>query len=128
MATIPAKSNRREHVRVKVSRPVSVILWPASSVHGQITDISLGGLAFRYYASEKPRDNSSEIEIMSRQVGFSSGPIPFETITDTRTADFFTPLFRKARRKRGVQFKHLTKSQKANIGSFIEDYCRPPLD
>ena len=123
VVAVPRKPDRREHVRFKVLRPVFVMLWPASSIHGQITDISLGGLAFRYYALEKPQDDSSEIEIMVRQMNYSSGPILFETITDTRTTDFVNPLFRKARRKRGVRFKQLTKSQQNIIATFIENYC-----
>ena len=115
--------DRRKHVRFKMLRPAFVLLWPASSIIGRITDISLGGLAFRYYASENPRDDSSEIEIMARQIDFSSGRILFETIIDTKTTDFFTPLFSRARRIRRIQFKQVTKSQKNIIASFIEDFC-----
>ena len=49
----------RKYQRFKAQDGAFALLWPYFSKRGQIIDISLGGLAFRYIASEEESNASS---------------------------------------------------------------------
>ena len=114
---------RREHGRYLVEKHALTLLWPASSIVGRIIDISVAGLAFQYSATEKPRDTSSEIEIILSQSDFSSGALPFKTVSDSRMSDHFGFTFTRSQRRRSIQFKELAEDQKEKLAHFIEHYC-----
>jgi hypothetical protein len=114
---------RRKHERFLVERRAITVLWPASSIVGQITDISLGGLAFRYSAAEKSKDNASEIEIIVASHNYRSQALPFKTVFDESIDGFFGSVMGRQVRQRGVAFKELTEEQKADVQCFIDDFC-----
>ena len=114
---------RRKHERFLAERHAMTMLWPASSIVGRVVDISMDGLAFRYLALEKPQDGSSDIEIILPQDSFSTGMLPFRTVSDHRTPSFFSTLIGKEGRRRSVQFRKLTEDQRDKLACFIEAYC-----
>jgi len=123
MDKVKTPVDRRKHERYLAERQTITMLWPASSIVGRVVDISIDGLAFRYLASEKPQDRSSGIEIMLPQDRFSSGILPFRTVSDQKTPSFFGTLVGKQERRRSVEFGELTEDQRAKLASFIENYC-----
>jgi hypothetical protein len=123
MAEVERKTERRQHDRYQVGRQAITMLWPASSIVGRIVDISMDGLAFRYSAQKNPQDNSSDIEVILPQDSFSTGMLPFTTVTDFKSPGFFSVLIGKQGRRRNVQFRPLSKEQRAKLASFIEKYC-----
>jgi hypothetical protein len=114
---------RRKHERFLVERRAITVLWPASSVVGQISDISLGGLAFRYSSSEKCKDNASEIEIILASHDYRSQALPFRTVFDVQIHGYLGSVMGRQIRQRGIAFKELTEEQRADIQCFIDGYC-----
>jgi hypothetical protein len=114
---------RRELGRYAVERHALTMLWPASSIVGRILDISMDGLAFQYTAPKKPQDASSDIEIVLSRADFSSGALPFRTVSDSRMKGYFGFTFARTQRRRSIQFKELAEDQKAKLEYFIENYC-----
>jgi len=123
MAEVNKTTERRRHERYLAERHAITMLWPASSIVGRVVDISMDGLAFRYLASEQPQDGSSDIEIILPQDSFSSGLLPFRTVSDQKTPGFFSTLIGKQARRQSVQFGELNDLQRANLACFIETYC-----
>jgi hypothetical protein len=83
----------------------------------------MNGLAFQYSAPEKPQDASSDIEIVLSRADFSSGTLPFRTVSDSRMKGYFGFTFARTQRRRSIQFKELAEDQKAKLEYFIENYC-----
>lgn len=114
---------RRQHERFLLEKRAITVLWPASSIVGQIIDISMGGIAFRYNSYDHLLDNSSEIEIIVASHDFRSGVLPFKTVSDLSISDFLGSVSGRQVRRRGVAFQDLNESQKAEVQCFINEYC-----
>jgi hypothetical protein len=117
-------SDRRKHIRFQVRETAFVVLkapWPHSTKVGQIIDISMHGLAFRYIADEGRSNGSSELEILSADHSFYLDRVPFKTISDFKT-DNDVPFSSIEMRRSGVQFGDLTPSQSSQLEHFIWNY------
>ena len=123
MAEVHSPREQRAHDRYLVERHALTLLWPASSIVGRVIDISMDGLAFLYSASKMRQDGSSEIEIILAEDNFSSGALPFKTVSDAPIRGFFVAPFAKSQRRRSIQFKALTEDQKEKLAYFIDHYC-----
>ena len=88
---------------------------------GQILDLGMRGLTFRYIAQRATSNESSELEIFTVDQNFFLRKIPFTTISDHETADGipFSPL---RIRECSVKFGILTPLQKSQLAYFIENY------
>ena len=110
---------RRKHKRFQVLSGTFVALLPDYVKLGQIIDISMGGLAFRYMAGREP-SRGLYLDMFSSDKTFYLGKIPFETISDFETQD--VPFSSLATRRCGVQFGELTHIQTSQLEYFIQNH------
>jgi hypothetical protein len=103
----------RQHNRVKVDDGGFAQLSPGLPVLGEIIDISRGGLAFRYVASE-----STVLNILTTDHRFCLEKIPARIIRDAAMPEQF-PYGSITLRHCAVQFGQLTPSQKLGLEHFI---------
>ena len=76
--------NQRQYARFRVPKDAFAALGPDYIKVGQIINISMGGLAFRYLGSEGP-SNASELEIFLAGRAFFLYKLHFETVWDSLT-------------------------------------------
>jgi hypothetical protein len=111
---------RRRHARFKVSGAVFVGFRPHNSRLGEVIDIGMGGLSFRYLATGEPSNGSRRLNIFLTERNFYLNDVLFETVSDFRTDEIpFTPV---TMRRSSVQFGELTNSQISRLEYFIENY------
>ena len=111
---------RRGHKRFQVHNRSYAALGPNDTILGQIMDISMGGLAFRYVPYEGQADGLS-LDIFSTDGGFFLAHVPFATVADFEMPDRKPP-YCAAMRRRHVQFENLTHDQMSRLESFIQNY------
>lgn len=115
------EAERREHERVRVRHGSFAALCPRFTVIGQIMDISLTGLSFRYVASRARTKESSELTILATDGSLDLGKISFRTIWDWDMPQQFS-LGSITLRQCGVQFRGLTHKQRLDLQYFISRY------
>jgi len=94
--------------------------WFRPSFMGNIVDIGLGGLSFRYIAGEKCSSRSSQIDILLTDGSFCLNKVRVNTISDFEI-EGETSVGLEARQC-GVQFGDLTENQKSDLRYFIQTY------
>ena len=112
---------RRNHKRFRVREGGYAALLPQFTEIGQILDISRGGLAFRYVASQERSHQSSQLSISSTDGSFSLNKVPIKTVWDFALANEFS-FGAITLRHCGVQFGQLTPAQKSDLEYFIQTY------
>jgi hypothetical protein len=111
---------RRAHERFQVPVGVFVGFRPDNTRLGEIIDISLSGLSFRYLASGGPSNGSRRLKIFLAERGFCLDDLPFETVSDVGIYEIpFTPV---TMRRSGVQFERLTEGQVSRLEYFIQHF------
>ena len=108
----------RQHNRVKVDDGGFAQLPQGFPVLGQIIDISRGGLAFRYVASEARTNGSAVLNILTTDRRFFLEKIPAKIIRDSAMPGEFS-FGSITLRHCAVQFGDLTPSQKLDLEHFI---------
>lgn len=120
MIATHGRIERRRHERFRVPVGVFVGFRPDNSRLGEIIDISLSGLSFRYLASGGPANGSRRLNIFLTERDFWLDDLPFETVSDEGTYKIpFTPV---AMRRSGVQFEELTEDQISALEYFIHHF------
>lgn len=96
-----------------------------TSVHGNVRDISLGGLAFQYNPKGSSMIEAFEMDIFLRGNGFNLQGVPFKTVSDfdIRAEDSFVT---KHLRQRGVKFLNLSPSQLEKLNYLINYHSVGP--
>ena len=94
--------------------------WPRSSTLGQIIDVSMGGLAFRYIADMVRLRGSYELEIVWGDCSCRLDKIPFKTISDYEIDSEAS--LNLATRRCAMQFTDLTDKQKSDLRYFIQNH------
>jgi hypothetical protein len=127
---IPNKEivDQRKRKRYQVPTNSYIFLGSDDFVLGQIIDISMGGIAFRYMGSEKLPDES-HLDIFLTEDDLCLSKVPFKTVSDyeipntvlCKTADPIPPSCRTMRRS-GLQFGELTSDQQAQLEYFIRNH------
>ena len=112
--------NQRRHARFRVLRDAFAALGPDYIKVGQILDISMGGLAFRYIVPEEGPSNASELDIFLAGRTFYLYKLPFETVRDSATNE--APFSSMNMKVSGLQFGDLTDNQKSNLRYFIQTH------
>jgi hypothetical protein len=105
---------RRKYKRFKAAPGTYAVLGAEASKLGQIKDISMGGLAFRYLANEARADNADKLGIVIRRNSFYVNNISIRTVSDfelARENAFSTVIVRQ----QGVQFSELTPEQRSQL-------------
>ena len=113
--------DRRRHKRFHVRDTAFVVFrapWPLATNVGQITDISMDGLAFSYIAGEKRSNSSSELDILLGNRSFYLDKVPFKTVSDCKTPHK-VPFSSIEMRRCGVQFGKLAPEQISQLKNFI---------
>lgn len=109
---------RRKHQRYRVKEEALVI---SPEIVGQITDISLGGMAFRYADKIDSSQPSEELDLFLSNNDFYLDSVPITTISD-RTLLTVSPYSPMVMRLCGVQFGQLSPSQQTQLEQFIESH------
>jgi len=116
-------TERRKSKRYKAAEGAYAAISPSSHKLGQIIDISMGGLAFKYIdtKNEAAKDqNQSEESIFLSSMGFYVGNLPFKTISDTEVTN--TPSFSSMKvRERHVQFTDLSFKQLFDLDCYLKN-------
>ena len=111
---------RRKYHRFRVPPGVFLSFSPDDSRLGEVVDISVGGLAYRYLATEKKPNPARRLNIFSTGDESYMNDVPFQTVSDFRTLDIpFTPVMM---RRSGIQFGELTHSLMSRLEYFIENH------
>jgi hypothetical protein len=118
---IPKKEmvEKRQHKRFQVPKGTFVGLGPHDTKVGQIIDVGMGGLAFRYVGSEEP--SNGELDVFLNERDFYLGRVPFRTVSDfeiTSRRDSSPTAMRRS----GVQFRKMKPNQISQLEYFIQNH------
>lgn len=113
---------RRKNKRYKAEKGAYAAISPSSDKLGQITDISMGGLAFTYIdtCSSAATQSTGEETLYLSSMGFYVGDLPFKTISDYAVTDSPEPGTMKVR-KRHVQFRDLSFKQLFDLDIYLRN-------
>ena len=116
---------QRRHARFQVPILSAYVLLtrggPCSPIVGNIVDIGMGGVSFRYIAREEPPHKLSYLDILLPDGSFHLDRMPVGTVSsdfeveNERSAHFFT-------RRCRVKFGALTDHQKSGLTHFIRTH------
>ncbi len=113
-------ADRRRFTRFRVPTNAFAFFGSRSAKLGQLIDISIGGLSFKYIADVERPYTSRELDILLPGGAFYLAGVPFRTISDYgldgEREDGLTT------RRCGVEFGPLTEAQKIELNYFIEYY------
>ncbi len=114
---------RRKNKRYKAVEGAYAAISPNSHKLGQIIDISMGGLSFKYIDTSNG-DNESETKpeeaVFLSSMGYYVGDLPFQTIADYEVTN--TPSFSSMKvRKRHVKFSDLSFKQLFDLDYYLRN-------
>jgi len=114
---------RRRNKRYKAVEGAYAAISPNSHKLGQILDISMGGLSFKYIdtsSDEKESERSPENAVFLSSMGYYVGDLPFKTISDYEITN--APSFSSMKvRKRHVQFTDLSFKQLFDLDYYLRN-------
>jgi hypothetical protein len=112
---------RRQHKRLTVKDGAFVEIWNHVRKVGQVIDISMGGLAFRYIdIGERPK-KSFELGLFTDDKTFLLEKVFFKSVSDIEIHNEFFCSSIKMRRH-SVQFDKLTPECSSQLNYFIQHY------
>jgi hypothetical protein len=121
---------RRKNRRFKAVEGAYAAVSPNSHKLGQILDISMGGLAFKYIDTsngESKKEQSPEETIFLSSMGYYVGDLPFQTISDYEVTN--APSFSSMKvRKRHVQFSDLSFKQLFDLDYYLKNNVAEPME
>ena len=110
---------RRQQKRFKAQEGAFAALVAQESRLGQIKDISIRGLSFRYIDSYEKLENADELKIILGNQGLYLDNVPFKKISDFEIESEYN--FSTVRmRQIGLEFGELTAEQKMRLDRFIQ--------
>ena len=114
---------RRKHKRYKAVEGAYAAISPNSHKLGQVIDISMGGLSFKYIdttSDDVEFEQSPEESIFLSSMGYYVGDLPFKTISDYEITN--APSFSSMKiRKRHVQFTDLSFKQLFDLDYYLRN-------
>lgn len=114
-------AERREGKRFEVQEGAFASLRCPVSKLGQITDISRGGLAFRYIDTGVRPDRSFDLDISLTDNDFHLKEVSCKKISDSEIISEFH-FSSITMRRLGVQFAELTHNQTSQLEYFIKNH------
>ena len=119
---------RRKHRRYSAKEGAYAAISPQSRKLGQIIDISLGGLSFKYIDTKDEQENCQpEKSIFLSSLGYYVGELPFKTIEDVEITNY--PSFSSMKlRKRRVQFDELNLKQLFDLDYYLRNNVMEPVE
>lgn len=128
MLDMEQEVERRNYYRFRVRAGAIAAL--NDSKLGTITDISRGGLAFRYidfgYEAEEDSVEAPEVSIVN-DAGFALHNVPCKIIMDDYSQPEY-PFSTLRMNKCRLQFEELTPDQQAQLDYFIANFAKRYLD
>ncbi len=112
---------KRKYDRYPAREGAIVALKPHDRMLGQMIDISLGGLAFRYIEGEEKSGQPIELIILVANHSFRLDKVPFRTVSDQEITNDISFSSIKMRR-RSVEFGNLSIIQKSAVKYFIMNH------
>ena len=112
---------RRQQKRFKVQEGAFAALVAQESRLGQIKDISIRGLSFRYIDSNEKLENADELKIILGNEGLYLDNVPFKKISDIEIESEYSFSTVKMRQI-GLEFGELTTAQQNRLTQFIENH------
>ncbi len=117
---------RRKQKRYRIKTGAFAAVGLPSTQNCLILDISMSGLAFRYfegatYVKELGQNKLGKLEIFLTDKGFYLSKMPFNTVYDAKV-EREMPLASITMRKRGVRFGKLTRKQTSQLENFIQNH------
>jgi hypothetical protein len=115
---------RRKNRRYKAVEGAYAAVSPNSHKLGQIIDLSMGGLSFKYIDTSTEDTNNKGIHsdetIFLSSMGYYVGDLPFKTISDYEVTN--APSFSSMKvRKRHVQFTDLSFKQLFDLDYYLKN-------
>ncbi len=115
---------RRRNKRYKAVEGAYAAISPNSHKLGQIIDISMGGLSFKYIdTSNGPQKNDplmGDEAIFLSSMGYYVGDLPFNTVSDYEVTN--APSFSSMKvRKRHLRFTDLTFKQLFDLDYYLRN-------
>ncbi len=114
-------TERRHHQRYRVQKNAFALLRNESIHPGQITEISLGGMAFQYHSRNGSSPEASEIDIISADYteAVFVRHLDIKTVSDLAISEENAGGGAQTRRQ-VVSFGNLTLSQMSRLKHFIQ--------
>ena len=112
---------RRQQKRFKAQEGAFAALVAQESRLGQIKDISIRGLSFRYIDSHEKLENADALKIILGDEGLYLDNVPFKKISDFEIENEFS-FSRIKMRQIGLEFGELTPGQRNRLNQFIEHH------
>lgn len=114
---------RRKNKRYKAVEGAYAAISPNSHKLGQIIDVSMGGLSFKYIDTsndETDSEQTPEESIFLSSMGYYVGDLPFKTVSDYEVTN--APSFSSMKvRKRHVQFTDLSFKQLFDLDYYLRN-------
>ena len=121
MAGIRVSEERRQQKRFKAREGAFAALVDQESRLGQIKDISLQGLSFRYIDNHEKLKKASELKIIIGNQGLYLDKLPFKIIFDFEIESEFS-FSRVNMRQVGLKFGDLTPVQRGRLDHFLNNH------
>jgi hypothetical protein len=112
---------RRREKRFKAAEGAFAALIDQESKLGQIKDISVHGLSFRYIDSSEKIENAKELKIILGHQGLYLDKVPFKKVSDFEIESEFSFSSVKMRQI-GLEFGKLTSEQRMKLNRFIQNH------
>jgi len=112
---------RRQQKRFKAQEGAFAALVAQESRLGQIKDISIRGLSFRYIDGHEKFENADALKIILGDQGLYLDNVPFKKISDFEIENEFSFSSIKMRQI-GLEFGELTAAQRNRLNQFIEHH------
>jgi len=126
MATKKRIIERRKNKRYKAKEGAYAAISPHSRKLGQIIDISIGGLSFKYIDNNEEKEDEPERSIFLSSLGYYVGELPFKTIEDYEITN--SPSFSSMKlRKRRVKFAELSFKQLFDLDFYLRSNVIDPV-
>jgi hypothetical protein len=112
---------RRQQKRFRAQEGAFAALVAQESRLGQIKDISIRGLSFRYIDSHEKLENADALKIILGDEGLYLDNVPFKKISDFEIENEFS-FSRIKMRQIGLEFGELTPGQRDRLNRFIKHH------
>lgn len=118
------ETNRRQFERFTAKSGAIVAIRPIPELLGEMIDIGLGGLSFRYIQSDVTPQDTAELVILLPNRSFFLDRIPCRPVSDTQL--FYDNSFSSLPMRRcSIAFGHLNPHQHSRVEHFILNYTLP---
>lgn len=118
-------TERRKHRRFTIKDVAFAILRTDTDEElGQVTNISMGGLAFQYFVGNRELQKADRLDLLLADNGLHISDIGFQVVDDYELVNEL-PFSSITKREQRVYFDNLSDDQKQSIDGFIKEHTFP---